>query len=124
MTLPCENVTNFKGSQSVSIFIEAEPFDKFLLFKILQILLYILEIYLRLVIDFRIFCVILEKDQLQTCANAAITVFLISDLVLIIHNAIFPFIILIRETFLIHKIVADVGAFLNTFIGNFNYLCH
>ena len=123
MTLPCENVTNFNGTQSVYIFIEAEPFDKFLLFKILQFLLYILQIYFRLVIDFRIFCVILEKDQLQTCANAAITVFLISDLVLIIHNAIFPFIILIRETFWIHKIIGDVEAFLNTFIGIFNYLC-
>lgn len=123
MTLPCVNLTHFNGTQNVYIFIEAEPFDKFLLFKILQILLYILEIYFRLVIDFRIFCVILGKDQLQTCANAAITVFLISDLVLIIHNAIFPFVILIRETFWIHQIVGDVEAFLNTFIGIFNYLC-
>jgi hypothetical protein len=38
MTLPCENVTNFNGTQNVYIFIEAEPFDKFLLFKILQFL--------------------------------------------------------------------------------------
>ena len=65
----------------------------------------------------------MEKDQLQTCTNAAITVFLISDLALIIHNAIFPFIILIRETFWIHTIIGDVEAFLNTFIGIFNYLC-
>jgi hypothetical protein len=89
-------------------------YTKYRCFKILQFLLYILQIYFRLVIDFRIFCVILEKDQLQTCANAAIAVFLISDIALIIHNAIFPFIILIRETFWIHTIIGDVEAFLNT----------
>jgi hypothetical protein len=47
MTLPCVNNTDntSEDAQRYSL-LESEPFDKFLVFKILQILLYCLAIYI------------------------------------------------------------------------------
>lgn len=121
----CTNLTELthEGSEEMYFLLEGEPFDKFLLSKILQILLYSLEIYFRMVLDFRIFREIISKDQLQTPANAAIFVFLASDLVLISHHAIFAFVVLIKERIWIHKYVGEIDAFLNAFFGIFNFLC-
>lgn len=123
MTLPCVNITHNTSEDSLRYFLlESEHFDKFLLFKILQILLYCLAIYIRIVVDLNIFYIILEKEQLQTCANTAIVVFLISDLLLIIHHTAFAFVILLSETLWIYKPVGYMEAFLNNFFGIFNYL--
>lgn len=122
--IPCTNLTDLTLKDGENFFfIEGEEFDRFLLFKILQLVLYSIKVSFRLTIDFRIFYEILSKDQLQTSANVAIFAFLVSDLIHICHHAFFACVVLIKEKLWIYMTLGEMEAFLNAFFGIFNFLC-